>query len=106
MKTVDPTSGGLGYGPQRRLGQRLRAVSVATLAATTLIIGLNATPASAQPIDCANALHAFQIAMNQARFWIGAADRLAAAGDDAGAQRASAEANYYMDQAADALGGC
>jgi hypothetical protein len=42
--------------------------------------------------------------MNEARFWIGAADRLAAAGDEAGANQATDEANHYLGLADGALG--
>jgi hypothetical protein len=41
--------------------------------------------------------------MNEARFWIGAADRLAAAGNGAGADAASAEASHFLAQAEGAL---
>jgi hypothetical protein len=45
----------------------------------------------------------FRAAMNEARFWIGAADRLAAAGNYSSADLASAEADYYLGQASEAL---
>jgi hypothetical protein len=41
--------------------------------------------------------------MDEARFWIGAADRLASAGNEAGANAASAEANHFLGQAEGAL---
>jgi hypothetical protein len=42
--------------------------------------------------------------MNEARFWIGAADRLAGAGNHSAANQATAQANYYLDLANGALG--
>jgi hypothetical protein len=41
--------------------------------------------------------------MNEARFWIGAADELAAGGNSAMADAAQNEANYYLGQAEGAL---
>jgi hypothetical protein len=42
--------------------------------------------------------------MNEARFWIGAADDLAAAGNSSMANQAGAEADYYLGLADGALG--
>jgi hypothetical protein len=36
--------------------------------------------------------------MNEARFWIGVSDKFAALGDEANADKADAEANYYLDR--------
>jgi hypothetical protein len=41
--------------------------------------------------------------MNEARFWIGAADKLATAGDDEAANLATNEANHFLDLAGKAL---
>jgi hypothetical protein len=41
--------------------------------------------------------------MNEARFWIGAADRLAAGGNEALANQATGEANFYLGLAQTAL---
>jgi len=64
----------------------------------------------AMPIDrCASARRRYQSYMNDARFWIGAADRLAAAGNEASAYQATGEANYYLglaDRALDMSAGC
>jgi hypothetical protein len=41
--------------------------------------------------------------MNEARFWIGAADRLAEGGNGTMADQATAEANHYLGMADGAL---
>jgi hypothetical protein len=41
--------------------------------------------------------------MNEARFWIGAADRLAAGGNETLANQATDEANFYLGLAKTAL---
>ena len=86
---------------KRRLG-----VAGAALAATAAIgAGFAAGPASAMPRNpCSDARNAFRAAMNEARFWIGAADTLAAAGNNASADAASNEASYYLGVAESALG--
>src|SRR3954470_4479762 len=88
----------------RALTRRL-AVGGAAVAATAAVgVGLTAAPASAQRNDpCATAKAVFHSYMNEARFWIGAADGLAGAGNDSGANQASDEANYYLGQAEGAL---
>jgi hypothetical protein len=86
------------------VARRLAAGGAAVLGAVTIGLALPATEASAARHNtCATARAAFRAAMNEARFWIGASDRLAAAGDSAGADAAMAEANYYMGQAEGAL---
>ncbi len=87
-----------------RLRRRLVAAS-ATLAATAALgLGVTAAPASAMPNNpCSNARAHFRAMMNEARFWIGAADSLAAGGYDASAAAASNEANFFLGQAGDAL---
>jgi hypothetical protein len=76
----------------------------ALAAAAALAVGVTTAPAGAMPRNpCSDARNAFRAAMNEARFWIGAADRLAGAGDMAGANAADAEAGYYLDQAESAL---
>jgi hypothetical protein len=89
----------------RELRRRLALVCVAVAAACSIGVGMTAEPASAARKDpCATARAAFRSYMNEARFWIGAADRLAGAGQDASANKASAEANYYLGLAKGALG--
>jgi hypothetical protein len=51
--------------------------------------------------DTARAI--FRAQMNEARFWIGAADRLAATGNEALANQATDEANFYLGLAKAAL---
>lgn len=88
-----------------RTRRRLAAVAVAVLATGGAAFGVAAGPASAMPRNpCSDARNAFRAAMNEARFWIGAADKLAAAGNGTAADQASAEANYYLGQAEGALG--
>ena len=63
-----------------------------------------AEPAPAMPNNaCATARAIFSANMKQARFWIGVADTFAAAGNEASANQANNEANYYLGQAAAAL---
>jgi hypothetical protein len=84
--------------------RRLVAACAVVLAAATLGAGLGAAPASAMPKDpCATARAIFRANMNEARFWIGAADRLATAGNHSAADKASAQANYYLGRASGAL---
>ena len=87
-----------------RLASRLAPpAAIAALAAGALAI--TAVPASAARHDeCATARAAFRAHMNEARFWIGAADELAAGGNQSGANAATGEANYYLGLAEGALG--
>jgi hypothetical protein len=72
--------------------------AIAALAAAALAV--SAAPASAARNDpCQNARAAYQSHMTQARFWIGLADVLAAAGQESDAQLATDEANRVMDLA-------
>jgi hypothetical protein len=86
-----------------RLASRLAPpAAIAALAAAALAIP--AAPASAQRHDaCATARAVFRANMNEARFWIGAADRLAAGGNQSMANQATNEANYYLGLADGAL---
>ena len=52
---------------------------------------------------CVTARTIFRAQMNEARFWIGAADRLAATGNEALANQATDEANFYLGLAKAAL---
>jgi hypothetical protein len=52
---------------------------------------------------CVTARAIFRAQMNEARFWLGAADRLAGAGNEALANQATDEANYYLGLAQAAL---
>lgn len=89
-----------------RRGRRLVRGGAAVAATVALGLALGATPADAAPMNpCASARAAFKANMDEARFWIGAADRLAGAGNDAGANAAQAEAEHYLGQAEGALGG-
>ena len=93
--------------PARRRRRMRRLVLGGTAIAATAAIGLGAaaTPASAARHNpCATARATFRGYMNEARFWIGAADRLADAGQTASANLASAEAGYYLGLADGALG--
>jgi hypothetical protein len=86
-----------------RLVSRLAAPAAA--AALALTVAIPATPASAKPKNaCSDARAAFRAYMNEARFWIGAADRLAAAGNESGANQATDQANYDLGQADGELG--
>ena len=71
-------------------------------------LGLAATPALAAPKGggggCAAATDSFNANMKEARFWIDAADRLADAGNGEMADKASAEADHFLNQAEGALG--
>jgi hypothetical protein len=81
------------------------AAGAAVTAAAALAAALTAAPASAARNDpCATARAVFRSYMNAARFWIGAADRLAAAGNDSMANQATEEPNYYLGLAEGALG--
>ena len=83
-----------------------RAVRGAAAVAVALALGLGAgaSPAAAARHDqCATARAVYRANMNEARFWIGAADRLAAAGNTAMANAATAEAYHYMGLAQEAL---
>ncbi len=89
----------------RRLKRRIALASVAVAATSAIGLGVTAAPASAARHDtCATARAAFRAAMNEARFWLGAADRLDAAGSTSSANAATNEANYYLGQAEGALG--
>jgi hypothetical protein len=89
----------------RSIRTRLVVASAAVLTAATLGAGLTAAPATAAKKDpCATARAVFRSYMNEARFWIGAADRLASAGSNSAANQANAEANYYLGLAKGALG--
>jgi hypothetical protein len=91
--------------PSRRLKRRIALASVAVAATSAIGLGVTAAPASAARHDtCATARAAFRAAMNEARFWLGAADRLDAAGNTSSANAATNEANYYLGQAESALG--
>jgi hypothetical protein len=86
-----------------RLVSRLAPpAAIAALAASALAI--SAAPASAERHDaCATARAAFRAHMNEARFWIGAADRLAAGGNQSMANLAANEANHFLGMADGAL---
>ena len=89
----------------RELPRRLAVACAAVLVAAALGTSLTAAPANAAPKDpCATARALFRSYMNEARFWIGAADRLAGAGNDSAANQATAQANRYLDLANGALG--
>jgi hypothetical protein len=92
-------------GRRDSLGWRLLRGGAAVVATVTLGLALTAGPADAMPDNpCATARAIFKANMDEARFWIGAADRLAGAGNEAGANAASAEADHFMGLAEGALG--
>jgi hypothetical protein len=82
-----------------------RLVPRAAIAAlATAALAIPAAPASAEPHDaCATATAVFQSHMNQARYWIGAADRLADAGYEDLAQQATDRVDFYLNLAEAAL---
>lgn len=86
-----------------KLAPRLaRHAVVATLAAAAFAIPT--ASASAEMHDpCATARAVFRAQMNEARFWIRAADRLAGAGLESSAQQATNIANQHLAQAEGAL---
>jgi hypothetical protein len=87
-----------------RLVSRL-APPAAIAALATAALAIPAAPASAAPHDaCATATAVFQSHMNQARYWIGAADRLADAGYEDLAQQATDRVAFYLDLAETDLG--
>jgi hypothetical protein len=89
----------------RNLKRRLALGGAAVIASSALGLGLGAAPASAMPNNpCATARAVFRAAMSEARFWIGAADTLAAAGNTASADAASNQASIFLSQAEGALG--
>jgi hypothetical protein len=67
------------------------------------IAGLAVVQSAARNDACATARAIFRANMNEARFWIGAADKLATAGDDEAANLATNEANHFLDLAGKAL---
>ncbi len=90
---------------RRSFGRRLVLGGAAVAATAALGLGISATPASAAPHNpCATARAIFRANMNEARFWIGAADQLAAGGNTAMANQATAEANFFLGLAEAALG--
>jgi hypothetical protein len=94
--------------PAARPRHRLRRVllgSAAVAATATIGFGAAAAPASAAWNNpCATAWAIFRAHMNEARFWLGAADQLAGAGNDASAELATIEANHFLALAEGALG--
>ena len=86
-----------------KLAPRLaRPAAVAALAAAAF--ALPAASAGAEMHDpCATARAVFRAQMNEARFWIRAADRLAGAGLEGSAQQATDFANQHLAQADSAL---
>jgi hypothetical protein len=82
-----------------------RLAPPAAIAALAAALAIPAAPACAERHDpCATARAAFHAHMNEARFWIGAADRLAEAGHEWLAQQATDQANSYLGQAEGDLG--
>ena len=86
--------------PIRR--RALQLASVVAAAAVGLVI--SAMPANAEVNEsCVTRAHMFRAAMAEARFYFNAADSLEAAGNFASADLATAEANYYLEQASNAF---
>jgi hypothetical protein len=94
--------------PGKPTRSRMRRVLLGGAAvAATAAIGLStgAAPASAARHNpCATAWATFRAHMNEARFWLNAADQLADAGNNAAAEQATNEANFFLGQAESALG--
>ena len=67
------------------------------------IAGLAVVQHVARNDACATARAIFRRNMDDARFWIFAADRFAAAGNETSANQASDEANFYLGLASAAL---
>jgi hypothetical protein len=92
-------------GHRNGVGWRLVRGGAVVVATITVGLALAVGPADAMPNNaCATARAIFKANMDEARFWIGAADRLSAAGNEAGANAASAEADHFMGVAEGALG--
>ena len=101
---MDTTGEGLA-GRRDGLGWRLVRGGAAVVATVTLGLALTAGPADAMPNNpCATARAIFKANMDKARDWIGTADRLADAGNEAGANAAQAQAEHFMGVAEGALG--
>jgi hypothetical protein len=89
----------------RDLGRRLLRGTAVVAVTATVGMGLTAGPASAKPNDaCATARAIFRAHMNEARFFLNAADQLAAGGNHDSANLASAEADHFLSLAEGALG--
>lgn len=101
METTTQCVGGRGSGLKRRLVQGTAAVALTS----AIGLGLGAAPANAAVHNpCATAWAVFRAHMNEARFWIRQADKLAAAGNESSANLATQEANFFLGQAEAALG--
>jgi ABC-type phosphate transport system substrate-binding protein len=91
--------------PRRIVSRRVALTGTAVLMTAATAAGLTATPAAAARHDtCATARAVFRAHMNEARFWLNAADTLAAAGSSSLADLATAEAYHFMGLAENALG--
>src|SRR4051794_1181639 len=100
METIGCPSSSRG----RALSRRLLGVGATVAAMAAVGVALTAGSASAARNDpCSTAKAVLHSYMNEARFWIGAADRLAGTGNESMANRASDEADYYLGLAEGAL---
>ena len=91
--------------PTRSRLRRLLLGGAAVAATAAIGLGAGAAPASAARHNpCATAWATFRAHMNEARFWLSAADQLADAGNNASAEQATMEANHFLGLAEGALG--
>jgi hypothetical protein len=98
---IEVTSvGGQNYSSSRGRDLRQRIMQADAAVAAKSAAGMSLTAAPRMPNNpCATAMRLFEADMTDARFWIGAADRLAAAGNEDSADMAMNEANHYLNQA-------
>jgi hypothetical protein len=90
--------------PPRPMRRRVPQL-VSVVAAAAVGLGLAATPAQAEVNqECVTRWAMYRAAMSEARFFLRAADRLDAAGNYEAADLATAEANFFIEQASNTLG--
>jgi hypothetical protein len=84
--------------------RRLVHAAVAAVATAAIAAGVMSAPASAKPNNvCSTQSAIFNARMNQPRFWIGEADRLADAGLESQSQSATDTANKFLALAEESL---
>ena len=85
------------YPSSRGRDLRQRIVQADAAVAAKSAAGMSLTAAPRMPNSpCATAMRLFEADMTEARLWISAADRLAAAGRDDSVDMARNEVNYYL----------
>lgn len=81
---------------RRPRGRRMSRALLAVATAVTLG-AIGTAPAHAEPRNaCSDRMNAFRAAMNEARFWLRAGDRLETAGSWESANAAGEQAAYYL----------